>query len=46
MNCKTVTYQAPEVDVILLVPETALLSASTPGGTEDLDLDFVDDLGW
>lgn len=46
MNRKSLTYQAPEVDVILLVPETALLSASTPGGTEGLDLDFVDDLDW
>ena len=47
MNRKTITYQAPEVEVILLVPENAMLAASgQDSGAEGLDLDFADDLDW
>ena len=47
MKTKTVNYQAPEVEVVLLVPESCLLTASRQeSGAEGLDLDFVDDLEW
>lgn len=47
MKTKTVNYQAPEVEVVLLVPESCLLTASgQESGAEGLDLDFVDDLEW
>ena len=47
MKTKTVNYQAPEVEVVLLVPESCLLTASgQESGAEGLDLDFVDDFDW
>lgn len=47
MKTKTVNYQAPQAEIVLLVPESCLLSASGQGaGTEGLDPGFVDDLEW
>ena len=47
MNRKILTYETPEIEVLFLVSENAMLAASGLGsGTEDLDLDFVDDLNW
>lgn len=47
MKTKTVNYQAPETEVVLLVPENCLLAASgLDSGTEELDLDFTDELNW